>query len=204
MFIGLVFMDVTCPVFAPTSLGWSSLAGHSVSDSTTVLLVVCQEACWCLLLWPGGGSSLNVCGYWGLCNVVACWCSCMVCWRKLSQLLWLLWCVVWVSLASLLGHTWDAVLKRLDFPNISLTQQCPLLGQFAFIWSCHDWFSLYGGHLWLIFTVWGVSSMFPNDYGPGMVEFQHGGIFCTYNGPVKVKFQQGAFLLKCSWVASDS
>ena len=66
----LVFIDFTC-VLSLLPDGWGNLlAGHSVSDSAALLLVVLWEACWFLLLWPGGGSGLNL---W-LLGTVCCGC----------------------------------------------------------------------------------------------------------------------------------
>ena len=53
---------------------------------------------------------------------------------------------------------------------------------------------------WLVFCTGGI---FCDVYGPGMVDFRVGGISVLLSGLVKVKFQQGVFLLKCSCVVSD-
>ena len=105
-----VFMDFTSPgssVF---------LTGHSV----TLLLygLVLQEACWCLLLWPGVRSGLNFCGCWGLYEVVTCWCLLRGLPGKLSQLLWLLKCVSCWHSVGIVGNEmlikYSNVLKLVD------------------------------------------------------------------------------------------
>ena len=69
----LVFMDFTYIVSLLPN-GWGGLLWlcHCVSDSTAILFVVLWEACWCLLLWPGGREQSQL--LWLLGTV---WCSCL-------------------------------------------------------------------------------------------------------------------------------
>ena len=179
-------MDFTC-ILSLLPGGWGDLLWLGTLSVTPLpYCLVLQES---LLVPPPlarGREWSPLCSCWGLCSVVACWCLLCDLLGKLTQLLWLLWCVANSCSIGIVrckqGETAAYIFKC----------SCPC----RFIWGCCILELLYIQMSWTIdlgilhFT----TGVFCGYCGPGMFDFLHRGIFCSEYGPEMFKFYHGGII----------